>query len=137
MVTLKYAHLADYATIGANGKPIMVGVFDRVQHPNESRAIRLPDCYLLMRMTCSVADGTAHDLELQLRDGNGEFLGEPIRANGATFQASGPGYPLVGTLLLGIRGMPLPELGDYEFVLRVDGREVGALDFVVTDVGPT
>ena len=48
MITLRYAHLADYASEGARGKMIVVGIFVRVFTTSPNEAFQLPLCYLAM-----------------------------------------------------------------------------------------
>jgi hypothetical protein len=132
MVELKYGHLADYATLGANGKPILVGVFDRVLVTSSNKPILLPDFDLILSLSCSIADGAAHKLQLKLVDGNAVEVGAGFEAD-VTLHAAGPGYPLSGPLVLAVRGLTVPDHGDYQFVVRSDGAQIGTVDFVLSD----
>lgn len=138
MPAIKYGHLADYATIGANGKPILVGVFDRILPATDARPIRIPPSYLFVALQCSIGEGETHEIVVQLRDGNGEPVGEPQRWDATVFRPAGPGYPLQANLMLILFGATVPEPGDYQFEVVANGIRIGEVAaFVVSSAPPT
>ena len=136
MPEMRYGHLADFATIGANGKPILVGIFDRVISIQSSPPITVPQSYLFVKLECSIGEGSEHGVAVRLRDGNGQVVGAPFELEKLPFGASGPGYPLAAYIQLTIRGLQLAEPGDYEFEIVADGERLGVVSLAAALVPP-
>lgn len=129
---LKYAHLADYATRGLGGKPVIIGIFDNVMVPT-GNAIGLPICYLIGAFIAHLSEGSRHKLRAALTDEDGaevmtgeldlEFSPTPQRTLEAVFS-------------IGILGLPLPHMGAYEFNLFVDGTRLGSVSIYVAEAPP-
>lgn len=125
---LVYGHLADYAAVGANGKPTLVGVFGVAfaPHPADAAArIALPRCFLVAALEASTAEGSDHDIEFRFVDADGEPTMPPIQAR-VRFSSGGPGRPLAVTFILELLAASVPSHGDYEFRIRASGQDVGA-----------
>lgn len=135
VIELKYAHLCDYACLGAREKPILVGVFDIIFAPVDASPINLPPCFFFAKITASIADGTNHSLSLVVRNEDEEIVNR-LDMKGATFGASGQGRPLGGNLLLQISGMPFPRHGDYTFEVLVDNKKVGETPLYISELPP-
>ena len=124
VASLRYAHIADFVTLGANGKPIIVGVFDRIVA--QAGEVDVPDFHLIASVFCSIAEGEKHKVTVALRDLDRTPIGEPHTIP-LSFGTMGPGNPLSGMLILRVAGLKLPELGEYEFAVSVDNGEVGTI----------
>lgn len=125
---LLYAHLADYATIGAGGKPTLVHVFDFVvTKPVEGRFF-FPPCYLVASLSTSVGNGSRHRIAIDLVDDDEQSLERVIEAD-ADFRPTGPGRPLRAQLIAGFGAhtLSVPALGDYGLRFLVDGAVCGRL----------
>jgi hypothetical protein len=129
MITLIYGHLADYASEGANGKMIVVGIFERVFMQHEG-PIQLPICHLAAKLEASLIDGADHRLEVRVVDGNQDPVLPQHAEMPLRFGTAGPGYPLAAQIILQLVGLQLPGSGDWSFELRVDGNVVGNIPFV-------
>lgn len=128
MIEIKYAHLADYAGLGANGKPIVVGIFENIfARVKTDEGYPVPLSYLLVAMTGSITDAGHHRVEFHLMDSDGEPVWSPIVFDDIEFRPSGAGRPLSAIAATILVGMHLPVIGDYEFVVRVDDRRLGVV----------
>ena len=123
---LRYAHLADFASVDANGKLTIVGAFDIVWVGAPVRPIPFPPFYLVAGFEASIVEGADHEVEIQLMNEDEEpcsgLLKGPLQ-----LRAHGVGLPSVGQAVLGFGPgvVGVPELGDYHFRFRVDGHDVG------------
>ena len=128
---LRYAFLADFVSPGHNGKMVVVGIFDTVYDQLGVRPIPFPPSYLFARFECHVAEGSDHQMEIRFltEDGNdaADRGGGPI-----TFQAQGPGRPLLAQVGIPLFGFSVGDLGEYAWHFLIDGAEVGRLDVFVT-----
>lgn len=132
---LRFAHLADYATVDSgNGKLTLVGVFDVVWDMLQQRPIPFPLCFLVASFSASIAQGTEHQLEIELVDADEKAVhrSHPLPI---LFRPYGPGYPLRAQLAVPIPpgAISVPELGDYRFRFLIDGSEVGDLPVLVIE----
>lgn len=129
---IKYSHLADYVSLGANGKPVVVGIFDRVIAPSNSKApYRIPMSYLIVSLEGSVVDAGKHEIGITLFDGNRTPITEPILFTGE-LRPTGVGRPVASNLIAFLANLVVPEFGDYEFVVRSDrSGEIGVVSFSV------
>jgi hypothetical protein len=130
VITLTYGHLADFASEGANGKMIVVGIFDRVV-VQQAGQVQMPICYLAGRLDASIADGSEHELEIRLLDGNADPILPDNPRVPVRFVSTGPGYPLIAQFVLQLVGLPLPGHGDYVFELRMGGTVVGRIPLIL------
>lgn len=114
-----YAHLCDYAGLGNNGKPIVVGIFDTVYHADEAGPVAMPLCYFITKIEASLATGTEHEVSVVIRHEDGEIVHQ-VDFGSVQFQATGPGRPLSAAVIMLVAGMPFPARGDYAFEVVVD-----------------
>lgn len=132
MISIKYSHLADYVGIGANGKPIIVGIYENVFAVEaEPSGYRVPLSYLVVALQGSIIDAGTHRAEIELVDGNRQ----PLKQGNFTFELelvpNGEGRPLVGLVVALLSNIFLPEVGDYEFVVRVNDAEIGTVQLAL------
>jgi hypothetical protein len=129
MIEIKYAHLADFVGEGRNGKPIVVGIFDQVYALVETpQGFAVPLSYLIVALKGSIMDTGEHRGEIQLVDADGDAItGSPMTFNGPLVKPAGPGQPYSGLLVTILGSLVLPRVGDYEFVVKVDGRRLGTV----------
>lgn len=135
---LVYGHLADYAAIGANGKPTLVGIFGAAYPPppgTPDAQLALPRCFFAAALEASTAEGSDHIVEFRLLDADGRdvmpLLQAPVR-----FAGGGPGRPLAATFILELLGASVPGYGDYEFRVRAGGQDLGAVPLTVLEPPP-
>ena len=136
MIQLRYAHLCDFAGLGHNGKPIVVGIFEILydQNPSE-RPISMPIAYLAAKLECSLADGTEHEMSVVLRHEDGEEV-HRVDFGRVQFVPSGPGRPLHAALILLVAGITFPDQGDYAFEFVVDTVKIGEAPLYIVPKPP-
>lgn len=137
MISIKYSHLADYVGIGANGKPIIVGIYDNVfAVVAEQSGYRVPLSYLVVALQGSIIDAGKHKAEIELVDGNRQPLKKGNFAFELELVPNGEGRPLIGMVVALLSGIFLPEVGDYEFVVRLDNAEIGTVPLALLPAPP-
>lgn len=124
---LRFAHVADFASVDASGKLTVVGIFDIVWDSAGARPIPFPPFYLVADLEASLAEGADQEIEVQLVDEDEQPIGSLMRGT-MQLRAAGPGYPATGRFLVGFGpgAITVPELGDYRFRFRAGGRDIGA-----------
>lgn len=122
---LRFAHLCDYAAPGAGGKPTLVGIFDVLFTRTPGQPTKLPLCYVVARVQCSLFEGGDHAFRCDLRHEDGALVAS-IDLGTVKFLPAGPGRPLQFSAMLQTGGMELPAVGDYEFEFVVDGKLIGS-----------
>jgi len=125
---LRFAHLADFASVDGSGKLTIVGIFDIVWDRTGQRPIVFPPCHLVAAFAGSVAEGSAHTAAVALVDADETVVWEGLQAQ-LQFTPFGPGYPLRAQFVLGfVPGvLTVPDHGDYHLVFRIDGHTVGEI----------
>jgi hypothetical protein len=131
-VRLKFAHLADFATVGNNGKLIVVGIFATIYDQMKAKPIPLPPFHLVAVFDAHVTEGTSHELVVRFVDGDGKSM-FPDFQGPIKFQPAGKGRPMEANVLIGFGPgtVKVPEHGDYEFRFQVDGRDAGGVTVTV------
>jgi uncharacterized protein DUF6941 len=124
-VDLRYGMLADYAGPGAEGKSIVVGIFDTVYDRLGVRPIPLPPCYLVAVFEAHTTEGTEHQLELRVQDEDGHDI-VPAVAMPIRFSPQGPARPLVARVFAFLPQFPVPEHGVYTCELLIGGDACGS-----------
>jgi hypothetical protein len=134
---LRYAHLADFASADASAKITLVGIFDLVFDRVGARPVLFPPCYLAASFAASMAEGSAHTLEITVVDADEHQVFPPIRAD-LPFVSSGPGNPLRAQVIMGFGpgALRVPEPGDYLITFVVDGTRLGAVPITVRNPEP-
>lgn len=134
---LRFAHLADYAAADSSGKVTLVGIFDLVWDLTKVRPVPFPPCYLVASFAASLAEGSAHHLEIKLVDAD-EHSVLPALTTELHFGATGPGNPLRAQVVMGFGPgtLRVPELGDYAFTFLVDGVSQGRVPVSVREPLP-
>lgn len=136
-LALEYAHLADFVTQDQANKLIVVGIFSHINDNMRVRPIPWPGGVLVASLTASIADGSDHEIEVRLVDGNGQPVGPATRVP-VRFVTNGAGYRMRAGLLL--RLMPgaihVPDVGDYDFEFWWGGTRLGTLSIVVQEPLP-
>ncbi len=128
-IEMRYGILCDYATMGANGKPIAIHIFDHFRVAAETDIV-LPHFTLLARFECSLADGGSHVID-------GEIVDEDFVRVAAwsfpdqTFVTQGPGLPLIRSVTLNVSGLRVGRVGAYEMIFRCRSTIVGRVHFRV------
>lgn len=131
---LRFAHLAEYAMTDTSGKLSVMGIFEIVYDNLKVRPIPLPPAmYVVAAFDAHVAEGSDHTLDMQLTDADGKQVLPAIKGLRVKFQTQGPGRPLRGAVVLGLGGVPVPDLGEYGFQFFMDGKHVGETTFRVTE----
>lgn len=130
---LKYAHIADFAGEGAQGKAIVVGIFDTIFVGQGVQQITTAPMSVAAVIEAEVQEGSQHAIKMQLVDADGSPVIPPIEGTVA-FLATGPGRPLQAKFFLQFAPLPLPKIGDYSFDIFVDQRRIGSLPLYVIRV---
>jgi hypothetical protein len=125
---LRFAHIADYAAIGIDGKLTLVGAFDIIWDVPGTRPIAFPPFSLVVGFEASIAEGPEHELHITLTNDD-EETGSLAVEGLLQFRPHGPGHPARANALLsfGPGAVAVPELGDYHFVFAINGKRVGSL----------
>lgn len=129
----KYAHLADYAGDGGNGKVTVVGIFDTFFVPSRSRPITLSPMSIVASFEAHITEGTQHQLELRFcdEDGNDRL---PRAQMPLRFAAAGPNQPLRANAFLQLGPIQIPDVGNYAFHIFVDNVEMTSIDLRVVQL---
>jgi hypothetical protein len=136
---LRFGHLCDYATQGAASKLVLVGLFDQLLHRTPDEPIRLPLCYLVFKLECSLSEGSAHQIRLRLKDGEEITLRDEegkevdFDLGAQTFKPSGPGRPLIFQMIMALGGLSFPSVDDYAFEIKVDEKVIGEIPLYVLE----
>ena len=126
-----YGLLADYATLGASNKMTAVGIFTHV-FPLFTGPAQIPACYLAVSLKASSLTDSAHPLEIDFVDGDGDPVPDtPVLRVTADFMAPAPGYPLHAYFCAPVPAFVVPGAGDYSFEIRDHGEWVGNIPLVV------
>lgn len=125
---LRFAHVADFASVDSGGKLTIVGVFDIVWDGAGARPIPFPPFYLVAAIEASIAEGADHEIEICLVDDD-EVAQAGIIKGSIQLRSQGVGHAARGHLLIGFGPgvIQVPDLGDYYFQFRVDGKQLGAI----------
>ena len=125
---LRYAHIADFASVDASGKLTLVGVFDFVWDALGVRPIPFPPFYLVAAFEGSVAEGAEHEIEIRLVDDDEQPMSAVIKGQ-LQLRSQGVGHLARGHVMIGFGPgvIAVPELGDYYFQFKVDGVKLGQI----------
>ena len=129
---LQFGFLADYAGPGHQGKLILVGIFDTIFDRTGARPIPVPTCYLVASIEAPTMAGSQHAVAFRITDQDHQEVAPIFDLGEHVFRAQGPGRPLRARIILQLAGVTLPELGDYEVHVLVDGNQIGAIPLFVT-----
>ena len=133
MIALSFGHLCDYATLDANGKLLIIGIWDVVFDQMKARPIPLPSGFIVARLECSIADGSEHLVELAMVDEDEGNILDPAPIGRVPFSPTVPGRPLQAQFMIQTAGLKVPELGDYAIEIRAGGQRVGLIPFSVVE----
>lgn len=132
---LVFGHLCDYAAIGQAAKLILVGIFDTLYVPASTRdPVDFPLSYLVLSLECSIAEGSEHDIAIELRDFDEDLIRDPWTIKPAIFGLSGPGRPLGVKVVFPVLDAKLPGIGDYKFTVLVDGAPIADVPIYVAPI---
>jgi hypothetical protein len=132
---LRFAHLADFVTVDADGKLTIVGAFDRMRVGGASSPYLLSAFRVVASFEASLSEGASHAFACCVVDDDEDTVisefGGPIQ-----FATSGVGHPIHATAIIEIAQgtMTLPHLGDYYVCFRVDGIELGRVRLTLVGV---
>lgn len=123
---VKYAFLADSATIDAAGKLTAMGIFDIIFAPKFP--VRHRDMTLVAYLEGSAAEKGNHKLSVELRDDKANRLGayeQTIALNPTSLRAG---------MMFKLLDFVYPRAGQYEFVIFADDRFLGRVTFSVQKI---
>ena len=123
------ALLADAATVDSGGKLNILGIFDRINA--SSFPARHGRVALVVRFTAGVHEAGEHEVEIVLRDPQGEKV---VGLDGKIHFGPGPRYTggeIRVPHVLNLDGLVFKEPGRYSFDLRVDGQHHRSLPLTV------
>lgn len=131
---ITFAHLCDYASVSADGKLSISGIFDKINapkmpwlHPSFYLAFQLESSFdernarVPLRVECVDADGArVLQLEAQYSPGGSGEVGEALRQS----------------QMLAFHNLPFGRAGRFEFIIYVDGTLKRRVPFDVVSVAP-
>lgn len=129
-MTLDFAFTADAATVDGGGKLNVLGIFDRIRvRELPARHRRLA---LVLRLSAVAADAGEHEMEIQLRDPDGESV---VRLDGKIRTGRPPTGSPDGVVrlphVLNLDGITFKSEGVHHFEIGIDGELVSTLPLVV------
>ena len=130
-IAMRYGLLADYATVGAGQKLTIVHTFEHFTPQPDRIGQPIAMGFLVARIEGSIADAGNHTFRIRIHDGDENALAAEVLLEDFALGVTGPGSPLANTLLLPLGPVPMPPIGEYNFVLSVDEHEVGRVPFHV------
>lgn len=136
-VSMRFGLLADYAAPGQSNKLVIIHTFDRFVASPDRIGNPMGTGFLVTRLECSIADGSAHRLAIRLLDDDEVQSPPEIEIEEIVFGSSGAGLPLVAQLVIPLAPIPVPAPGDYKFVVLVDGKAAGDIPLRVVAAPPT
>lgn len=125
------ALIADAATVDASGKLNILGVFDRLGA--DTFPARHPRLSLVLRFTAGIQETGEHQVDISLRDPDGE---EVVHMDGEMQLTPGRGGATDAIRVphvLNIDGLVFPRAGRYAFDVQVDGVHHVSIPLLVAD----
>jgi hypothetical protein len=129
---LKFAVLADYVSETKEGKLNIMGTFSGIR-AQKVPAVH-PRCYIAARFHARVSEGTDHTFRIGLYDADGGEVRPLTPDLPLQFTSNGPGRPFVGTVIVDMPALQLPNFGDYEFHILIDGRVMAEVPLSLTEI---
>lgn len=126
---LRYAVLCDYAQPGNMGKPTVVGIYDALYAPKD-RSIATSPAFLHTRIDCPSAAGPKHVMTHRLIDGDAKTIFEEDAGLAFTVSPVHPERQFAYTYAF-VHPIELPGIGDYEWVILIDGIRLGSVPFTI------
>lgn len=123
---LRFAHLADFATVDASNKPTLVGIFDRVMCTSPVPPILFPGFHLVATFEASISEGAEHQLEIAFVNDDEKIVG-PKLDGPLVFRTAGVGHKAQASAIIAFlpSAIQVADPGDYYFRFRVDEVEHG------------
>jgi hypothetical protein len=133
---VKLAVLADYANVTGDGKLNILGIFDRI-NLMQVPAVH-PQMHLVLRLDAHPAElNRSHAIEIRLQDPEGVVIFE---VKGEIVPQGEAGRPVSTNQILTLNNLQLEKIGDYRFVVLVNGdvkSEISlAVEFVAMAAAP-
>jgi hypothetical protein len=129
---LRYGILADHVLPAGNGKWNVIGTM------NVIRARSWPAVHsrmgILLRIEADHREIGEHTLQIDFVDGMGNQVGT---VSEKAFNLKAPeteGFPIGLELGAEIHGLKIPGSGNYDFVVRIDGRYIDSVPLYARDV---
>lgn len=122
MVDLNYIHICEYATLSKGDKPVLMGIFTRLES-KEELPLRKRDMYLVINV--SMEDEQEHLLEVKFKTPADEDLlpfSEKLKKEGGK---EGHG------IMLNVGGIEFEEEGVYKVEVYSDGELIGKKELIV------
>lgn len=120
VVRVDLAVLADYATVTADQKLVIVGVFDVIQA--KTVPVLHPSMYVALRICSGVIDNGDHTVVVRLVDPDGKSLGPELKADftvSVPLEDDGEGAL---QLVMGMGNVEFKEFGPYAVDILIDDR---------------
>jgi len=130
-VRCRYALLVDHFTETADGKPVLVGAFERVlpmPQPNGDSIVS--SGFLCVRLEASVAAGTKHELRVSLVDEHGQSFSD-WNVNPMEMRPVTEGLGLQAAFSIRLGATKVPSYGFYCWNIVVDGEVIAQCPMVV------
>jgi hypothetical protein len=131
---LRYGLIAESVSESQNSKKVIVGTFD-VIHGRQFPAVQL-QMVLLLRIEGHGTEEGEHGVRIEMVDSDYRPVGAVSEGKFALQRQPGTsaGAPPAAEVVVNAAGTPLPHPGDYEFVVQVDGRHLGAIPLYVRQI---
>jgi hypothetical protein len=127
---VKLALLADAVNESREGKLNITGEFDVISAV--SAPVRWPVMSFVVRVECSISEGSRHTARFGLFDEDGGVVIPYSPELQMRFGSRGPGRPLRGQIIGQLEGAVFARFGDYELKVQFDGgKEEAVIPLIV------
>ena len=138
MASLRHSLFADFVAPGDGGKITVVGIFEKLTLSREQLGKVVGAFFFFIQIEWSIAEGSHHDADFAIVDGNGDLVGHRFRYPKIAGRSGGPGLPLSARIITQM-SVAFPDFGDFTVEVKVDGVRIGGalLSVVERAVSPS
>ncbi len=127
---VRFGLLGD-AVVPTGGKWNLIGQFNLIWA--KEFPVRLPPMGILLRIEGDHREIGSHKLQLDFVDETGQRLGGPDPIDFEFPRPRVPGFPVEYIVGIQFAGLEVPDSGNYDFVIRVDGTYLDSIPLYVRD----
>lgn len=128
---LRYGILADAVLPAGSGKWNVIGSMNVIWSASWPAVHHRMG--LLLRIEGDPQETGKHELEIDFVDEMGQRITGPPKANFELGSPTIPGFPIGGEIGVEINQLKIPGPGNYDFVIRIDGRYIDSVPLYARD----